>query len=144
MGLTHLALNVIEGQHTVGISALSLYCCCTLSRCGWTETWAHNTNRTPKSCCCCRRHTLPIPGIHSPRFFKLKITIIFFVFPKIRWKEKLWKKNNYSHFPLFMIISIYVVSFFVFIYLFIYFWWSNSTILWINNESSLFFRLHVT
>lgn len=63
--IAYLALDVVEGEHAVGISTLSLDCGGTLARPGRTESGTHNADRSAKASCRSSRDAVPIPGIHE-------------------------------------------------------------------------------
>lgn len=63
--ITHFALDVVEGEHAVGVSALSLNGSTTLARAGRAESGTHNTNWSSEAGRRRRRDTVPVPRIHD-------------------------------------------------------------------------------
>lgn len=75
--ITYLTLDVVEGEHAVGVSALSLDRGGTLAGSGRAESGAHDADWSSESSCRRSRDAVPVPGIHrtvrrlSPCFLRV-------------------------------------------------------------------------
>lgn len=62
---THFALDVVEGEHAVGVAAFSLDSRSTLARAGRAESGTHDTNWSSEAGRRSRRDAVSIPWIHD-------------------------------------------------------------------------------
>lgn len=99
--ITYFTLDVVEGEHAVGVSALSLDCSATLAGSGRAEPGTHDPDRPAEASCRRSRDAVPVPGIHrivrrvSPCFF------LNFCLPNFARSssKRIFTRHTYLYFP---------------------------------------------